>query len=313
MYSWAPVSGDLTRNQNRLELDIMGRVWSVDALFDHGAMSKYNTLTTVTESPLTEGVLYTGSDDGLIHFSGDSGRNWTRSRALPGVPNGSFINDMEASLHDADTVFAVADAHKIGDFSPYVFESSDRGSSWRSISGDLPAGGEAKALGEPRFFEVKPVPTASDVTDFTVVAAFQKETLDLMRLIASAERDISRTEEQLQRMRAAVLQAIPAGPALDQQLDKFATVLNGLKSRLSGDAIRGGRDEATIPSIKDRVQRVVSYHWGTRQMPTATQKRNIQIASGQLVQLRADLSNLLEESLAALEAELEAAGAPSWK
>ena len=59
---------------------------------------------------------------------------------MPGVPERSFINDVEASRHNADAVFAVADAHKTGDFSPYVFESTDRGRTWRSIAGDLPAG-----------------------------------------------------------------------------------------------------------------------------------------------------------------------------
>ncbi|GAB5550683.1 MAG: hypothetical protein Sapg2KO_02740 [Saprospiraceae bacterium] len=138
--SWAPISEDLTTNTNRYELEMMGRVWSVDALYDNGAMSKYATLTSVEESTKVEGLLYTGSDDGLINISEDGGKTWRVSGNLPKVPKRSFINDIEASKHNANTVFAVADAHKFGDYSPYLFRSTDRGETWKSIAGDLPAG-----------------------------------------------------------------------------------------------------------------------------------------------------------------------------
>ena len=136
--SWTTVSGDLTRNRNRYELEMLGRVWSADALYDNGAMSMYATLTTVSESPLVEGLLYAGTDDGLIQVSEDGGGDWRAVEALPGVPDLSFVNDIEASLHDSDTVFAALDAHKTGDFRPLLFESSDRGRTWTSIAGNLP-------------------------------------------------------------------------------------------------------------------------------------------------------------------------------
>ncbi|MFD0798051.1 WD40/YVTN/BNR-like repeat-containing protein [Maribacter chungangensis] len=138
--SWTAISPDLTTNTNRYELETLGRVWSIDALYDTGAMSKYATLTGISESPLAEGLLYTASDDGMVQVSEDAGANWRRSAALPKVPIRSFINDVEASSHNENTVFAVADAHKFGDYSPYVFMSADRGRSWKSIAGDLPAG-----------------------------------------------------------------------------------------------------------------------------------------------------------------------------
>jgi hypothetical protein len=138
--SWQAVSADLTTNQNRYELEYQGRVWSVDDLHDNSAMSKYSTLTTISESPVTEGVIYTGSDDGLIQSTVDGGASWRRAGALPKVPKRAFINDIEASLFEDSTVFAVADAHKLGDYSPYVFVSSNQGAAWRSISGDLPDG-----------------------------------------------------------------------------------------------------------------------------------------------------------------------------
>lgn len=138
--SWEAISGDLTTNTNRYELEIADRVWSVDALYDNGAMSKYATLTSISESPKVEGLLYTGSDDGLINISEDDGSTWRKSGRLPGVVERSFINDVEASSHDGNMVFAVADAHKFGDYSPYLFVSKDRGKSWSSIAGDLPQG-----------------------------------------------------------------------------------------------------------------------------------------------------------------------------
>lgn len=138
--SWVPVSKDLTTNTNRYELQMMDRLWSIDALYDAGAMSKYSTLTAISESPLEEGVLYTGSDDGLIQISEDGGQNWRKSKAFSKVPQRVFINDIEASQHDKNTVYTAVDAHKLGDFNPYLFISNDRGRSWRSISGDLPKG-----------------------------------------------------------------------------------------------------------------------------------------------------------------------------
>ena len=138
--SWTPVSEDLTRNTNRYTLELMDRVWSVDSLYDNGAMSQYATLTAITESPLQEGVIYTGSDDGVVSATVSGGGSWQDTAPLPGLPDRSFINDVEASQHDPAGVFVVADAHKIGDFSPYVYASDDHGASWRSISGDLPDG-----------------------------------------------------------------------------------------------------------------------------------------------------------------------------
>lgn len=135
--SWTPVSGDLTRNKGRYEMQFYGRVHSIDALYDNGAMSKYATLTGISESPITKGLLYTSSDDGMIQVSEDGGQNWRKS-TLPKVPELAFINDVEASSHSANEVFAIADAHKLGDYTTYLFMSSDRGKSWRSIAGDLP-------------------------------------------------------------------------------------------------------------------------------------------------------------------------------
>ena len=136
--SWRAISGDLTRNQDRTKQPVMGRTWSYDSLWDLSAMSQYNTITSLSESPLVPGLIYAGTDDGLVHISEDGGANWRRVDNLPGVPNNFFVNDIKADLHDEDTVYVVVDDHKSGDFAPYVLKSEDRGRRWRSISGNLP-------------------------------------------------------------------------------------------------------------------------------------------------------------------------------
>jgi photosystem II stability/assembly factor-like uncharacterized protein len=137
--SWTAISGDLTTNTNRFELPVAGRVRSTDALFDLGAMSRYATLTAISESPLQAGRLWTGSDDGLVFTSSDGGRRWRRV-SPPELPERAFINDVEASQHDADGAFVVADNHKTGDYRPLLFATDDGGERWRSITGDLPDG-----------------------------------------------------------------------------------------------------------------------------------------------------------------------------
>jgi photosystem II stability/assembly factor-like uncharacterized protein len=138
--SWKPVSGDLTRNQDRMTLPLMGRRWSWDAPWDMVAMSTYNTITSLAESPKGEGVLYAGTDDGLIQVSEDGGTSWRKVEvgSIQGVPPSAFVNDIKADLFDAGTVYVALDDHKSGDFRPYLVKSTDRGRTWRSIAGDLP-------------------------------------------------------------------------------------------------------------------------------------------------------------------------------
>jgi photosystem II stability/assembly factor-like uncharacterized protein len=136
--SWRPVSGDLTRDLDRLTLPMMGRVQSFDAIWDTYAMSKFSTITSLAESPLDENLVYAGTDDGIIQVTEDGGETWRRIDRLPGVPEYFFVNDVKADLFDVDTVYAVVDDHKSGDFSPYLLKSSDRGRSWTSMAGDLP-------------------------------------------------------------------------------------------------------------------------------------------------------------------------------
>ncbi len=138
--SWTPISGDLTRDQERLELPIMGKQRSWDNPWDVSAMSNYNTITSLAESSLDEDLVYAGTDDGLLHVTEDGGENWRRIdlEDIDGVPSAAFVNDIKADLFDPNTVYVALDDHKNGDFSPYLIKSTDRGESWSSIAGDLP-------------------------------------------------------------------------------------------------------------------------------------------------------------------------------
>jgi len=139
--SWNAVSDDLTRDEERLMTRHMGRQWSYEAPWDLYAMSQYNTITSLAESPVKEGLLYAGTDDGLINVSDDGGGSWRKIEVgrLPGVPPRAFVNDIKADLFDADTVYVALDNHKNGDFKPYLFRSRNRGKTWDAIGGDLPA------------------------------------------------------------------------------------------------------------------------------------------------------------------------------
>ncbi|MEN8224134.1 MAG: glycosyl hydrolase [Bacteroidota bacterium] len=138
--SWTPISEDLSRDQQRLTLPIMDQTWSWDATWDVDAMSQYNTITSLAESPLKEGLIYAGTDDGLIQISDDGGENWNEIEvgSLPGVPATAFVNDIKADLYDESTVYVALDNHKFGDLKSYLLKSTDKGKSWKSIAGDMP-------------------------------------------------------------------------------------------------------------------------------------------------------------------------------
>ena len=139
---WNSISADLTLNQERLELPIMGKVQSWDNPWDVYAMSTYNTITSLSQSPIDKNIIYAGSDDGLIHYTKDFGENWTKVNVekLPGVPKGSFVNDIKTDLYDSNTVYVLLDNHKFGDYKPYVYKSIDGGKSWINIGNDIPDG-----------------------------------------------------------------------------------------------------------------------------------------------------------------------------
>ncbi|MCF8235860.1 MAG: hypothetical protein K9G67_13000 [Bacteroidales bacterium] len=138
--SWRPVSGDLTKNQDRMELPIMDKTQSWDAAWDFEAMSNYNSITSIAESPLKEGLIYVGTDDGLIQITENGGENWNKIEvgSIKDIPETAFVNDIKADKFDENTLYVALDNHKFGDFNPYLIKSTDRGNSWKSIAGNLP-------------------------------------------------------------------------------------------------------------------------------------------------------------------------------
>ncbi|MEO1582512.1 MAG: glycosyl hydrolase [Pseudomonadota bacterium] len=136
--SWTAISPDLTRNERRVDASMMGRTWSYDAPWDLYAMSEFNTIVNISQSPIDENIIYAGTDDGLIQVTEDGGKTWRKIDRLPGVPERFFVNDIKADLFDADTVYAVVDDHKNGDFAPYILKSENRGRRWKQITSNLP-------------------------------------------------------------------------------------------------------------------------------------------------------------------------------
>ncbi len=138
--TWTAVSGDLSRGLDRNQRPVMGRIWPPEAVWKNVFTSPYGTIVALDESPLVEGLLYVGTDDGLVQVSEDGGGSWHRHETFPAVPARAYVADVVASRHVADRVYAVFNNHKEGDFAPYVVRSDDRGATWTNITGDVPDG-----------------------------------------------------------------------------------------------------------------------------------------------------------------------------
>lgn len=136
--SWTPISGDLSRNLDRNQMEVMGRVWGPEAVWKNVFTSPLSTIVALAESTLQEGLLAVGTDDGLIQISENGGENWRKIERFPGVPEGTYVTDVFFSPHDRNTLFAVFNNHKRGDFKPYALQSKDLGKSWTDIAQSLP-------------------------------------------------------------------------------------------------------------------------------------------------------------------------------
>jgi photosystem II stability/assembly factor-like uncharacterized protein len=136
--SWEQLGGDLTRQLDRDKLPLMGKLWTKDAVAWHAGTADFGNISTVDESPLRKGLLYVGTDDGLIQVSRDGGATWTKIEKFPGVPDMTYVSRVVASSHDEGTVYATFDGHRSNDFKPYVLKSTDYGKTWTSITSNLP-------------------------------------------------------------------------------------------------------------------------------------------------------------------------------
>lgn len=139
--SWEVISDDITTQTDRNVFPVMGRYWSIDAVAKDVSTSLWGTSVSIAESPVQEGLLYVGTDDGVIAITEDNGENWTRITEFPDVPEYTYVSDIMPSRYDANVVYAAFDNRKRDDFTPYILKSDDKGESWESIANNLPENG----------------------------------------------------------------------------------------------------------------------------------------------------------------------------
>lgn len=144
--TWKVISDDLTAGIDRNTWPVMGKYWPSDAVAKDISTSLFGTIVSFDESPKNENLLYAGTDDGLIRVTEDGGQNWSKVSSFPGVPEHTYVSDLMASKFDENVVFAAFDNILRDDFKPYVFKSTDKGKTWVSIAGNLPANGTVHSI-----------------------------------------------------------------------------------------------------------------------------------------------------------------------
>jgi len=139
-HSWETISPDLTRNDKSKQQDSGGPITK-----DQASVEFYDVIFTVAESPKQEGVIWAGTDDGLIQLTSDDGKTWANvtPKSLPAWSLGSLI---EPSSYDAATAYAAVDAHKLDNFKPYIFKTTDFGKTWTQITTGIPDGAYVHAI-----------------------------------------------------------------------------------------------------------------------------------------------------------------------
>jgi photosystem II stability/assembly factor-like uncharacterized protein len=145
--SWEAVSADLTGGGDRDTLSLMGVAGRDFTLAKNDGVSAWPTLFSIAESPVRAGVLYAGSDDGLVHVTRDGGKSWTNiTQRFAGLPKGT-VPRLVASHAAEGRVYASFDGHESDDHGVYLYASEDFGTTWTRI-GDIPAGHVIRAVAE---------------------------------------------------------------------------------------------------------------------------------------------------------------------
>jgi photosystem II stability/assembly factor-like uncharacterized protein len=136
--SWRRISPDLSRRLDAFNIPIMGKVWPRDSIALNTSTTALSNVVSIDESPLFEGLIYAGTDDGLLQVTDDGGKNWRKIEQFPNVPQYTYVSDVFASPRDVDTVFVALNNWQRGDYKPYIVKSADRGRTWTNITGNLP-------------------------------------------------------------------------------------------------------------------------------------------------------------------------------
>jgi photosystem II stability/assembly factor-like uncharacterized protein len=133
--TWKAISEDLTRNDKSKQQWAGGPITG-----DNTGVEVYCTIFAVAESPVKQGVIWTGSDDGLVHCTQDGGKTWTNvTKNIPNIPDFGTVVTIEASHFDAGTAYLVVDNHRMDDMKPYLWKTTDYGKTWKPLTTSLPS------------------------------------------------------------------------------------------------------------------------------------------------------------------------------
>jgi photosystem II stability/assembly factor-like uncharacterized protein len=141
-HSWTIISPDLTRNDKTKQIASGGPLTK-----DITSVEYYDTIFTLAESPKAKGMLWAGSDDGLVNVTVDGGAHWSKVSPKD-LPEWSTISMIEPSPHDAQAAYVAVDRHKLDDTKPYAWKTNDGGASWTNIAAGLPDGAVVHAVRE---------------------------------------------------------------------------------------------------------------------------------------------------------------------
>jgi photosystem II stability/assembly factor-like uncharacterized protein len=136
--SWTKLGPDLTNNENRREMKVLGKLPDKTELSREDGVEWWPCITVISESPLSANVIWVGTDDGNLQITRDAGKTWTNvAGRVPGVPKATYVSRVVASKYAEGTAYAAFNGHRSGDFHIYIFRTTDYGQSWRAISNGI--------------------------------------------------------------------------------------------------------------------------------------------------------------------------------